>query len=148
MPSVIIPCCNAATTIAATVQSALAAPEAREIIVVDDGSTDTTPAIVAGLARAEPRLVVIRQANAGAAAARNTGIRAATADVLAFLDSDDLWHPGHLAANLAALGAAPGLGVSFSTARFVDAAGRVGRQRLAGIAGATRRGRRALCAVQ
>lgn len=139
MPSVVIPCCNASATVAASVRSALAEPEAREVIAVDDGSTDATPAILAGLARAETRLKIIRQDNAGVAAARNVGIAAASGETLAFLDSDDLWHPGHLALNLQALAEAPSLGVSFSTARFIDASGRVtgrARPKLSGLGAA------------
>lgn len=65
-----------------------------EVIVVDDGSTE---AIAEGVASHSTSPRVIRQPNAGPAAARNRGIAAANADVVAFLDSDDLWLPGKLA---------------------------------------------------
>lgn len=122
--SVIVPCFNAASTVEATIASALAQPEAREILAVDDGSTDATPDLLAALEKTEPRVRVIRQANAGVAAARNAGIRVASAPIIAFLDSDDLWHPGHLAANLRHLASDPEIGVSFSRARFIDTAGK------------------------
>jgi glycosyltransferase involved in cell wall biosynthesis len=71
-----------------------------EIIVVDDGSTDATPAIVAAIPHP---LVYIRQENQGVAVALNTGIQRATAKYISFLDADDLWAPLKLAAQVAFL---------------------------------------------
>ena len=87
--SIVIPAYNAAPYIAETLESALAQTHARrEIIVIDDGSTDDTEIRVAPyLSRIRYR----RQANAGTAAARNTGLRMATGDYIAFLDADDIW---------------------------------------------------------
>jgi glycosyltransferase involved in cell wall biosynthesis len=65
-----------------------------EIIIVDDGSTDRTPEIAREL---DGPVRYLRQPNAGPATARNTGIDAATGDLVAFLDHDDLWHPDKLA---------------------------------------------------
>ena len=137
MVSVVIPCFNAQATLEATLASALAQPEAHEVIAVDDGSSDRTPAILDDLARRDARLRVIHQRNAGVASARNTGILAARGKTLAFLDSDDLWHCGHLAAHTARLESDPALGISFSRARFIDAAGRqtgLARPKLQGLA--------------
>ncbi|MGO4677616.1 glycosyltransferase family 2 protein [Bosea sp. 2YAB26] len=70
-----------------------------EVIVVDDGSPD--PFVLPADLADNDRIRLLRQPNAGAAAARNTGVRATSADWIAFLDSDDLWLPGKLAGQLA-----------------------------------------------
>jgi len=97
MPSVaaIIPCYNRARCIAAAVQSALEQTRPPErVIVVNDGSTDDTAKVLAGFGE---RITVIEQANAGVAAARNTGVAVAEdCDLIAFLDSDDTWDPSKL----------------------------------------------------
>lgn len=67
-----------------------------EIIVVDDGSTDDTPAMVAGMAGRDARIRLIRQSNAGVGAARNAGIRFARGRFIAPLDADDVWEPEKL----------------------------------------------------
>ena len=64
-----------------------------EIICVDDGSTDGSGAILDEYAAKDNRIVVIHQANAGVAAARNTGLKSAQGEYLAFLDSDDAYNP-------------------------------------------------------
>ena len=87
--SVIIPAYNAGETLAETLDSVLAQScKAYEVIVVDDGSTDTTVAIATSHSLM-PK--VISTANHGAASALNLGIKSATGDVLTFLDADDLW---------------------------------------------------------
>lgn len=92
--SVVIPCYNAAAFVAETIRSALSQTLAPlEVIVVDDGSTDDSAAVAAACG---PLVKVIRQANAGAAGARNAGVRAARGDWVAFLDADDLWLPERL----------------------------------------------------
>jgi glycosyltransferase involved in cell wall biosynthesis len=93
--SVIVPVFNGARFLAQAIDSILAQRYAPlELIVVDDGSTDATPAVAE---RYDGKLRYLRQANAGPAAARNAGIVAARGAILAFLDSDDLWLPGKLA---------------------------------------------------
>lgn len=71
-----------------------------EIIVVDDGSTDSTPEAIA---RYGKRVRYQRQENAGPAAARNAGLTLAGGELIAFMDADDLWHPDKLALQLARL---------------------------------------------
>jgi glycosyltransferase involved in cell wall biosynthesis len=89
--SVIIPTYNRADTVAAAVESVLnqTYPDL-DVIVVDDGSTDQTAEVLAGMAG---QITLIRQENAGPSAARNRGAAAAKGQILAFLDSDDLWLP-------------------------------------------------------
>jgi glycosyltransferase involved in cell wall biosynthesis len=89
--SVIIPCYNMGRFLPEAVESILAQAHRNwEVIVVDDGSTDDTEAVVRGL----PLPVrYLRQENRGPAAARNRGLEAASADLIAFLDTDDCWAP-------------------------------------------------------
>ncbi|MCY4504865.1 MAG: glycosyltransferase family A protein, partial [Hyphomicrobiales bacterium] len=78
-----------------------------ELIVVDDGSSDTTPDLLKAHAAKEPRLRIVRQKNAGPAAARNAGIQAATADLIALQDDDDMSPPHRLETCAAAMRAHP-----------------------------------------
>jgi glycosyltransferase involved in cell wall biosynthesis len=94
-----------------------------ELIVVDDGSMDTTPDILKAAA-ADDRRRVIRQANAGLAAARNRGLAEAGAPHLAFLDVDDRWHPSYLAEMVSALDRTPASVAAFAGWRCIDDAGR------------------------
>ena len=107
--SVIIPVYNGERYLAESIQSVLdqtLAPD--EIIVVDDGSTDATAQIVADLSvSASVPIRYIYQTNQGPAAARNTGIRLAQGDILAFQDSDDVWAPQKQQKQVALLSAEP-----------------------------------------
>lgn len=116
--SVVIPVYNGAAFIGRAIESVLAQTwPAHEIIVVDDGSTDTTAAAVAEhLARDAGRLRYLHQANAGVSAARNTGARAASGDWLAFLDADDWFYPERLEAHARFILDVPGL--DFLTADY------------------------------
>lgn len=97
--SVGIPLYNRRDLIAASIESVLAQTHAPcEIIVVDDGSTDGSGDVVAGLAERHASLRLVRQPNRGEGEARNRLLTEFRGDWLAFLDSDDLWLPGKLAA--------------------------------------------------
>ena len=96
--SVVIPTYNRQHLVIEAVESVLAQTYSDfEIIVVDDGSTDDT---AAKLRPYLDRLQYVVQQNRGVAAARNTGIRRAQGEFICFLDSDDLWEPGKLEAQL------------------------------------------------
>lgn len=102
--TVIVPAYNAQATLDETLHSVCAQTHrALEVIVADDGSTDTTAEIVAHHARADPRVRLLRQANTGVAAARNAAIAAARGEFIAPIDADDLWHPAKLEKQLAAM---------------------------------------------
>jgi glycosyltransferase involved in cell wall biosynthesis len=103
--SVLIPAYNRAAVIGAAIESALAqqvdVADSFEIVVVDDASTDD---LRGALGPFWDRLRLIRhERNEGAAAARNTAVAAASGEYLAFLDSDDIWLPGKLARQIAAM---------------------------------------------
>jgi hypothetical protein len=109
--SIIVPAFNAAATIAETLRSICAQTWTQwEAIVVDDGSTDETSAVVAEFVGREPRISLLRQDNGGEASARNTGLARATRDWLLFLDADDWISPVHLERMMSALAAHPELG--------------------------------------
>jgi len=91
------------------------------VIVVDDGSTDDTAAVVSGVARRHPgRVLLISQANGGLRAAMNRALDEATADLVALLDADDVWLPGKTRVQVQALRDEPELGMVFSDMTVVD----------------------------
>ncbi len=128
--SVVVPAYNATRTIGATIGSILRQTrEDLELIVVDDGSSDGTPDFVRELGSEDERLQLIEQPNAGTAGARNTGVGAARADLISFLDNDDMWMPGYLEAMDRALARAPEAGFSYTDAWILnDATGRILRK--------------------
>lgn len=92
--SLVVPVYNVAQYLPRCLESLAALiPPADEIIVVDDGSTDDCPHILADFVPRLPQMRVIRQENSGLSAARNTGLDAATGKYLAFVDSDDFVEP-------------------------------------------------------
>lgn len=102
--SVVIPLYQKASTIRRAIESVQRQSVAEiELIVVDDGSTDSGPDIVLKLAEHDRRISLIRRPNGGPGAAKNTGLRAATAPLITFLDADDEWEPHFLASGTGAL---------------------------------------------
>ncbi len=122
--SVVIPAYNAQDWIAATLESVAGqSHDALEVIVVDDGSSDATTSIADAFAARDPRFRLLRQANAGVAAARNHGAAQAASDLLAFVDADDLWAPDKIERQLAALDAAgPEAGLCYCWYVMIDGA--------------------------
>lgn len=131
--SVIIPAYNAAAYVAEAISSVQVQTYTDlEIIVVDDGSTDETAAVVAGIA--DDRLRYVYQENASQAVARNTGIRGGQSEVIAFLDADDRWLPKKLEEQLGCL-QDPQVGVVCSGAKEIDEDGGLLTQRSVTIPG-------------
>lgn len=94
MVSIIVPIYNVEKYLDACVTSCLALREAFELLLVDDGSTDGSPALCDAWAAKDGRIRVIHQRNGGLSAARNSGILAAKGEYLLFLDADDFLDPG------------------------------------------------------
>jgi len=110
--SCIVPVFNGERYLGETLDSILAQTYlSLEIIVVDDGSTDGTAAVVAGYGK---RVNYVWQANAGETAARNRGLNTAQGEFIAFLDADDLWHPEKLARQIARFQERPEIDLSFT----------------------------------
>lgn len=124
--SVVIPAYNAERYIAATLASAVGQTHRDlEILVIDDGSTDGTVAIVERFMAADDRVRLIRQRNGGVANARNRGIAESRGRYIAPLDADDLWHPRKLELQLAAMRRSPRIGCVTTWCCSIDVQGRI-----------------------
>jgi len=111
----IVPLFNGRRYIRDAIESILAQePRPSEIVVVDDGSTDGAGDLLAS----HPEIRVVRQANAGEAAARNRGVRETSAPLIAFLDQDDVWLPRKLAVQVPCL-ADPTIDIAFAQHRLM-----------------------------
>lgn len=127
--SVVIPARNAAAYVGEAIASALAQADVGEVVVVDDGSTDDTVAIVGAMA--DPRLRLLTGKASGVSAARNLGADHAGGDWLIFLDADDRLRAGAVATLLRAAGAAPRAVLIYGDYNTIDGAGRpIGRRNL------------------
>ncbi|SLN10167.1 putative glycosyltransferase EpsJ [Roseivivax jejudonensis] len=120
--SIVVPCFNAADTLAETLASLRAQSVTDwEMLCVDDGSTDATPEMLAHAARADARIRVIANTGKGPSRARNLGVAEARGSVIGFCDADDLWAPDKLRLCLAAL-ADPAVDAVFARIAFLDGA--------------------------
>jgi glycosyltransferase involved in cell wall biosynthesis len=90
-----------------------------EMIIVDDGSTQDISAV----AKMHPNITYIRQENRGQSVARNVALLRARGDLIAFLDQDDLWSPGKLHQQVAAMDASPDVGLSYTNFQRIDGNG-------------------------
>ena len=122
---VIIPAFNAANYLPAALDSVGSQTfDDWQIVLVDDGSTDDTAAVVAPfLERFGTKLKYIRQENRGLPAARNAAVQASSSNFIALLDADDVWLPNRLAESLQALAARPNAGLAYGLITYMDAAG-------------------------
>ena len=128
--SVVIPAYNAAAYIERTLASvAVQTLTPGEVVVVDDGSMDATCDIIEAFALKHPNICIrlLREPHRGPGAARNAGVRAAHYDWIAFLDSDDLWHPEKIKKMTEAIRANPRANFFChnETMRFLDGSMRV-----------------------
>jgi len=122
--SVVMPIFNVEEFVGEAVQSVLEQTfNDFELICVDDGGSDRSMDIVREFS--DPRIRIVCQANRGLAGARNSGIAHAQGEMVALLDSDDLWHPEKLSLHYIHLTANPDIGVSYAGSRMIDRHGEV-----------------------
>ena len=131
--SVVIPAYNHARYLPEAIESALAQTlPPHEVIVVDDGSRDDTPAV---LERYRSRITIISQQNSGVSAARNHGVERSTGDFLAFLDADDVWLPQKLERQVACFRERPESGLVHCAMQLIDHEGKPGKTVDSGLEG-------------
>lgn len=125
--SVVVPAYNAEATLDETLRSVRAQTHRNlEIAVVDDGSRDGTAAVAERHARVDPRVRVLRQANAGVAAARNLGVAETRGRLVAPVDADDLWAPRKIERQLEAMRRGGGrVGLVYTWYAIIDENSRV-----------------------
>ena len=114
--SVVIPAYNRVATLARAIDSVLAQTQkVEEIIVVDDGSDDATSEVV----KMYPDVLLLRQKNMGVSSARNNGVMMASSAWIAFLDSDDVWHPEKIVSQIRFHQRTPSLKVSYTDEAWI-----------------------------
>jgi glycosyltransferase involved in cell wall biosynthesis len=120
--SVIVPAYNAEDFIAQTLDSIISQTYQNiEILVVDDGSEDRTPEIVESFAQRNQRITLLRQANAGVAAARNLAIEKSSGEYMAPIDADDIWYPQKLEKQVECmLKGGPSVGLVYARSVIID----------------------------
>lgn len=120
--SVIVPLYNHAEFITEGIASVLEQGDiVREVIVIDDGSTDSSASVMSELAKASEKIRFRSQQNRGAHATINTGLADASAEYVTILNSDDAFEPGRLAALVRALDLDEGADLAASSITFMDA---------------------------
>lgn len=137
--SVVLPAFNAERWIDRTLLSVRSQTyEALEIVVVDDGSSDRTAELVGRHTAVDARVRLVRQENAGVAAARNRGLAETSGEFVATIDADDLWAPDKIRRQLAVFQqAGEEVGLVYARSATIDAEGRITRlDRRPGIEGA------------
>jgi len=116
--SIIITCYNTGRFLRAAVDSALAQDyKPLEVVVVDDGSTDDTPEVMASYGA---KIVGIRQENKGCAGARNTALEVSTGEIVVILDADDLLLPEAVSSKVRLMQSEPNVGLVTSVAGYID----------------------------
>lgn len=125
--SFVIPVYNGSAYVAEAVNSCLSGTlKAIEVVVVDDFSTDATVAILDSMAEKDARLKVVRHgANMGRSAARNTGVVAASTDILLMMDHDDIALPDRAKAVVKAFKTCPDVDIVYSQFQIIDELGKV-----------------------
>lgn len=119
--SVVLPTFNRAYCLERAIRSVLSQTYANlELLVIDDGSTDSTEEICTQIARRDRRLRYLQQANGGVAAARNLGLEHAIGEYVAFLDSDDWWRPFKLELQLEVMQSFDDVGLCWTDMTSVD----------------------------
>lgn len=123
--SVVIPVYNGERYLAEAIDSVLAQTHRDfELILVDDGSTDASPAIMRSYAAKDPRIRIVTQENRGHSGAANRCLAEASCEWVARLDADDIFLPGKLEMQVAALEANPKIRVLGTMGTWIDARGR------------------------
>jgi GT2 family glycosyltransferase len=124
--SVVVPTYNRDYVLPRALDSLLAQTHKNlEIIVVDDGSTDGTRALIQEHYAHEPRIRYVYQENRGVSAARNRGLQTASGDFIALLDSDDVWKPWKVELQLRCLAQQPDAGMVWTDMEAIDPSGHV-----------------------